>query len=102
MKMRMELIQKHKLAVLAVILLSMGFRHPMHVTVMDVEYDMKSKAIEMSMHVFADDLEKHIRLIEKEESLEILELNEVDRNQVLSRYFVENVLLKVNQKDRPR
>ena len=99
MKIRMELIQKHKLAVLTVILLSMGFRHPMHVTVMEVEYDMKSKAIEMSMHVFADDLEKHLRLLEKDESLEILELNEDDRNQVLSKYFVENVLLKVNQKD---
>ena len=98
MKMRIELIPKHKLAVLAVILLIMGFRHPMHVTVMEVEYDKESKAIEMSMHVFADDLEKHIRLLEKDESLEILELNENDRNQVLSKYFVENVLLKVNQK----
>jgi len=98
MKMRTELIQKHKLAILAVILLIMGFKHPMHVTVTEVEYDKESKAIEMSMHIFVDDLEKHIRLLEKNEALEILELNEVDRNQVLNKYFVNNVLLKVNEK----
>lgn len=99
MKIGTDLIPMNKLAVLAVFFLITGFRHPMHVTVTEVEFDKESKAIEMSMHVFTDDLETHLRFIENNESLDIIELNTEARDQLLKTYFVKEVKLKVNGKN---
>ncbi len=99
MKIRTELIPMKSLAILAVIFIIVGFRHPMHVTVTEVAYDKQSKAIEMSLHVFTDDLEKHIRHIEKDDGLDIIELNTAARDQLLKVYFVREVTLKVNGKN---
>lgn len=89
----------NKIAVLAVLFLITGFRHPMHVSVTEVEFDKESKAIEMSMHVFIDDLETHLRFIEKDETLDIIEINTEARDSLLSTYFVKRVALKINGKD---
>lgn len=99
MKLGKEFISMSKLAVLTVILLITGFRHPMHVTVIEVEFDKEAKAIEMSMHVFTDDLEKHLRFIEKDETLDIIEINTEARDQLFRTYFVKEVKLNVNGKD---
>jgi len=99
MKLIVELIPKYKLVVLAVILLSMGFRHPMHVTVTEVEYDQSSKAVEMSIHVFWDDIERHIKLIQNDDQIDLMELSEETRDQLLKAYFVKQVGLEVNGKE---
>jgi hypothetical protein len=99
MRIGKELIPMHKLLVLAVVLLITSFKHPMHVTVLEVEFDEESKAVEMSMHVFADDLEDHLKIIKKNNELEILELNEEQRNKLLSEYMVRYMAMKINEKE---
>ena len=99
MKMKTKLTPMHKLIVLAVILSIMGFKHPMHVTVTEVEFDKTSRTVEMSMHVFSDDLEKYLKLIERDEELDITELSMEAKDQLLNAYFVEQVSLKINGKD---
>jgi len=89
----------NKLVVLAVIMIITGFKHPMHVTVTEIEFDKNAKAIEMSMHVFRDDLETEIRQLLNEGDMEILELNESKRDEVLGKYLKQQVKIKVNGKD---
>jgi len=49
-----------------------AFVHPIHVSVTDIEFDEERKALEISSHIFLDDIEKHIRIIKKEPYLDIL------------------------------
>jgi hypothetical protein len=99
MRIGKELIPMYKLMVLAVFLFLTSFKHPMHVTVLEVEFDEEDKAVEMSLHVFADDLEDHLKIIKGNDDLEILELKEEQRNQLLSEYFISHVTLKINEKE---
>lgn len=99
MGMRTKLIPMQKLIMLTVILVIMGFRHPMHVTVTEVEFDKVSRTIEMSMHVFSDDLEKYFKVTEKNDELDITELSIETKEQLLSAYFIEHVRLNVDGKD---
>ena len=99
MKVRTKFIPMNKLIVLVVIFSIVGFRHPMHVTVTEVEFDKASRTVEISTHVFLDDLEKHLRLLEKNEELDIIELDEKVRDQLLGTYFINQIGLNINGKD---
>jgi hypothetical protein len=98
MKLIVELIPKYKVVVLTVILLSMGFKHPMHVTVTEVEYDQSSKSIEMSIHVFWDDIERHIRRIKNDDQLDLMGASQEGRDQLLKTYLGAQVKLNINER----
>lgn len=55
-------------------LLSVGLTglHPIHVSVTDIEFDEKDKALEIMMRVFTDDLETAMRKHENRPDLDIL------------------------------
>ena len=46
--------------------------HPLHVSVTEIEFDEKDKALEIMMRVFADDLEKTLRASLHQPDLDIL------------------------------
>ena len=50
-----------------------ALRHPLHVSVTEIEYDEKEKELEITMRVFVSDLETEIRLEKKQPELDILQ-----------------------------
>ncbi|MEQ9297741.1 MAG: hypothetical protein RIF33_04215 [Cyclobacteriaceae bacterium] len=73
--------------------------HPFHISVLDMEYDEDSKAIEISCRIFLDDLEETLRAYSDEARLDIMD--EASREKVhieLERYFREKVKISVNGK----
>lgn len=50
-----------KYFMLMAVLLLCSFRHPMHVSVCDIEYDHDRDALEITQRIFIDDLETSIR-----------------------------------------
>lgn len=55
--------------VLQVLILAL---HPIHVSVTECEYDEKEKQLEITMRIFADDLEQTLRRVPSTEDLDIL------------------------------
>lgn len=73
--------------------------HPFHISVLDMEYDEDSKAIEISCRIFLDDLEETLRAYSDEAHLDIMD--EASREKIhveLERYVLEKVKISVNGK----
>lgn len=73
--------------------------HPFHISVLDMEYDEDSKAIEISCRIFLDDLEETLRVYSDEAKLDIMD--EASREKIhveLERYILEKVKISVNGK----
>jgi len=74
--------------------------HPIHVSICEIEYDRNNKALEMTLRIFIDDLEKEIRLNRNEPELDITDLPEgVDLDEILKTYLNKNFQVSVNDKD---
>lgn len=74
--------------------------HPVHVSVTDIEYDAERKALEMVSHIFLDDLENHIRLLQKDRFLDVLNpKGDKSSNDLIKNYFKERFKLVVNGKE---
>jgi hypothetical protein len=50
--------------------------HPIHVSVTEIEFDEKDKALEIMMRIFIDDLEVALRQDQKDPVLDILNTQE--------------------------
>jgi hypothetical protein len=50
-----------RLAILATIILGMGFTHPFYVSMTDINYNSSSRSLEIGVRIFTDDLEKTLR-----------------------------------------
>src|ERR1700749_4080923 len=73
--------------------------HPIHLSITEVEYNEKSKAIQMTMRIFIDDLELSIRKKINEEELDLLEPGKGrTTNDLVKAYLAENVKVKVDKK----
>ena len=73
--------------------------HPIHLSVTEVEYNEKSKAIQMTMRIFIDDLELSIRKKNNDEELDLLEPGKGrTTNDLVKAYLAENVKVKVDKK----
>lgn len=89
----------YKYLLLTVITLSSVLFHPIHVSICEIEYDQDNKALEMTLRIFVDDLEKEIRLNRNEPELDITDLPE-GRNldEILKKYLAKNFQTTVNDK----
>lgn len=72
--------------------------HPLHVSVTEIEYDEKDRALEMMMRVFIDDLELTLKNKYQNPNLDILNPKERTVDQMMGDYFKEHFAIKLDDK----
>jgi hypothetical protein len=73
--------------------------HPIHVSITEVEHNEKSKALQMTVRIFIDDLETSVRNKIKEPDLDLLEPGGGRAtDQLVKQYLADNFFLKVDKK----
>ena len=75
-----------------------GTLHPFHVSVCDMEHNEKSKSLEITHHIFLDDLEEALRK-KYDPVLDIVNpSDESKRDEMLKEYILEHFTVFVNGK----
>jgi hypothetical protein len=75
------------------------FLHPIHVSVTEIEFDEKDKALEIMMRVFIDDLELTLRNELKQPELDILApKNGKTNDQIIGDYLKEHFKIQLDSK----
>jgi hypothetical protein len=75
------------------------FVHPMHVSVTEIEFDEKEKALEIMMRVFIDDLELSIKNKLNQPDLDLMEpKNRKTIDQMVSEYLKSNFKISLDGK----
>ena len=73
--------------------------HPIHISVTEIIYSEKDKALQITSRLFTDDLEISIRSQRKETELDILEpKNGLTTQQLVINYLTEHVKIKLDGK----
>ncbi len=73
--------------------------HPIHVSVSEINYSEKDKALQITSRIFIDDLELSIRQKRKEPELDLLEpKNGQTTDQLLSEYLNDHFKVKLDGK----
>ena len=73
--------------------------HPFHVSVCDVEFNDKTKSLEISQRIFLDDLEEALRKKSGWTTLDVVNPSDKKRFDALMKEFViENLSLEINNK----
>lgn len=72
--------------------------HPLHVSVTDIAYDEKDKALEIMMRVFMDDLELTMRNRHQKPALDILNPKELTLDQMMDDYLKEKLIIALDGK----
>lgn len=73
--------------------------HPVHVSVTEINYSEKDKALQMISRIFIDDLELAIQAELKDNSLDILKpTNGKTTDEIVSTYLLKHMKLKVDGK----
>lgn len=73
--------------------------HPLHVSVTEIEYNEKSKSLQIISRIFIDDLELSIRNKLKDESLDLLEpKNGATTDQLVSAYLKDHLRVRLDGK----
>jgi hypothetical protein len=80
-------------------LLLFWFPHPVHVSVTEINYSEKDKALQITSRIFIDDLELSIQKQLNQESLDILQpKNGMTTDQLVSKYLEKHFLVKIDGK----
>lgn len=91
----------YKYLLLTAITFCSSLLHPIHVSICEIEYDQNNKALEMTLRIFLDDLEKEIRLDRNQPELDITELpSGLDLNDILNKYLDKRFKVSINDKAR--
>lgn len=72
--------------------------HPLHVSVTEIEYDEKDKALEIMMRVFIDDLELTMRNRLNQPELDITEPKGTTLDQMMTPYLAERFKVTLDKK----
>ncbi|HTG56805.1 MAG TPA: DUF6702 family protein [Niabella sp.] len=72
--------------------------HPLHVSVTEIEYDEKDKALEIMMRVFIDDLELTMRNRLNQPELDITEPKGITLDQMMTPYLAEHFKVMLDNK----
>ena len=83
---------------LLLLVLSAAGLHPLHVSVTEINYDEKDRALEMMVRIFADDLETTLRKRYNEPTLDILNPGSRSVDQMMTEYLTEKVSVAVDGK----
>ncbi len=73
--------------------------HPIHISVTEINYNEKSKSLQITTRVFADELELGVRAQRKEAELDLLEpKNGVTTKQLIQSYLDAHFKIKIDGK----
>ena len=76
--------------------------HPIHISVTEVNYSAKDKALQITSRIFIDDLELSIQAKRNDPSLDILNpKNGLTTDQLVKEYILEHLQVKVDGKIKP-
>lgn len=75
------------------------FVHPYHVSMTEIQYNKSTKALEVSVRVDTDELEKAIKQTTKGKVDLLNEAQKETTNKLLAEYITKQVKIKVNGKD---
>jgi hypothetical protein len=78
--------------------LAYSVEHPLHVSVTEIEWDEKDKALEIMMRVFMDDLELAFRQRFNNPSLDILNPGEPSLDKMMTTYLNETFAVSLDGK----
>ena len=79
-------------------LLVFFFAHPLHITVTEIEFDEKSKSLEIMSRTFADDLETTLRKRTNNQDFDILAAPKTMIDQVMASYFNDQLKISLDGK----
>lgn len=86
---------KNCLLVIAIFLLT-SFKHPFYLSVTDLKYNVKEKALQGSVKIFVNDLEGALKKIHNK-SVDLINVKDsAATNTLLNTYLKNNLSLKVN------
>jgi len=75
------------------------FLHPIHISVSEINYSEKDKALQITSRIFIDDLELSIRAERKEDELDILQpKNGLTTEKMVSDYVLKHIAVKLDGK----
>jgi hypothetical protein len=73
--------------------------HPIHVSITEVEYNEKSKALQMTLRIFIDDLETSIRKSTNQPELDLLNPGAgKTTDQLVKEYLSDKFIVRVDKK----
>lgn len=73
--------------------------HPIHLSITEIEHNEKSKALQMTMRIFVDDLELSIQKKSGDEELDLLEPGKGrTTDQLVKEYLADKLKVKVDKK----
>ncbi len=72
--------------------------HPFHVSVCEVEFSTKSKSLQITHHIFLDDLEEALKQYSGKPLDIINPKDRQERDRLVKNYIMENFSVKVNGK----
>ena len=73
--------------------------HPIHLSITEVEYNEKSRALQMTTRIFIDDLELAIRKQTNDEELDLLDPGKgKSTNDLVKAYLADHIKVKVDKK----
>jgi hypothetical protein len=75
------------------------FLHPIHISVSEINYSEKDKALQITSRIFIDDLELSIRTERKEDELDLIEpKNGLTTEKMVSDYVLKHLAVKLDGK----
>ena len=86
-----------KIVILTVISIS-SIWHPLHVSVCEIDYDLKRKALEITQRIFVDDLETELKK-EHGDELDFLNTESQQRDLLLEKYINKHVQIQLEGQD---
>lgn len=73
--------------------------HPIHLSITEVDYNEKSRALQLTMRIFVDDLETSVRNQVGQEGLDILEPGSgKTTDELVKAYLADRLRMKVDKK----
>ena len=85
--------------IFSLLLFLTGFLHPVHLSVTEINYSDKDKALQITSRIFIDDLELSIQRELKDNDLDILNpANGKTTDQLVSAYLLKHLKVKVDNK----
>ena len=75
------------------------FLHPIHISVSEINFSEKDKALQITSRIFIDDLELSIRAERKEDELDLIEpKNGLTTEKMVSDYVLKHMAVKLDGK----
>ena len=71
-------------------------RHPIHVSVTEIEYDPQEKELEIMIRIFIDDLENALRRYHDQDNIDILNPGKTSADKLIEAYLRDNFIVSID------